>query len=323
MFLQDLIIIGLQVVLPVSLLVWFAFAPLNSLAGYGVQVVVICIVLLALCLIPMWLMPPWWTPFAYAAMGLGAIVSHAVFGKVPTRPLLPQAVSSWASAALLAVLGTIIGPMVVSAFVGRSAPADASVSLGFPMGPGSYLVVSGGSSQTINSHFLTLRPRTDRQRAYRGQSYAVDLIKLGDLGLRAPGWRPRDPTVYAIFGEPVYAPCAGTVLAAQDEMPDMPVPEQDASRLEGNHVFIACKSLGVLLAHFRRDSLAVAVGDRVSKGQYLAEVGNSGKSGEPHLHIHAQRIPTEGSLLSGEPLFVKFNGRFPVRNDRIEISHEN
>lgn len=98
------------------------------------------------------------------------------------------------------------------------------------------------------------------------------------------------------------------------------MPEMDTSLLEGNHVFIDCGSFGVLLAHFRQGSLRVAIGDSVDTGDALGEAGNSGKSAEPHLHIHAQRIPSEGPLLSGDPLFITLNGQFLVRNDRVRIA---
>jgi hypothetical protein len=38
------------------------------------------------------------------------------------------------------------------------------------------------------------------------------------------------------------------------------------------------------------------------------------------LHIHAQRLADNAAMFSGEPLFISFDGRFPVRNDRIEVS---
>ena len=56
----------------------------------------------------------------------------------------------------------------------------------------------------------------------------------------------------------------------------------------------------------------VAVGDR------LGEVGNSGASTEPHLHIHAQRpAPNGAPPISGEPLALRINARFLVRGDRL------
>lgn len=33
----------------------------------------------------------------------------------------------------------------------------------------------------------------------------------------------------------------------------------------------------------------VSVGDHVTKGMYIAKVGNSGTTSEPHLHIQHQR----------------------------------
>jgi murein DD-endopeptidase MepM/ murein hydrolase activator NlpD len=47
----------------------------------------------------------------------------------------------------------------------------------------------------------------------------------------------------------------------------------------------------------------------VKEGQRIGRVGNSGNTSEPHLHIHAER---DGA---GVPL--RFDGRFPVRNDLV------
>jgi hypothetical protein len=48
-------------------------------------------------------------------------------------------------------------------------------------------------------------------------------------------------------------------------------------------------------------------------------VGNSGNTGEPHLHVHAQRPGSASAPLGGAPLQILFDGRFPVRGDRIEV----
>jgi hypothetical protein len=218
-------------------------------------------------------------------------------------------------------LGLWSGWLAAEALRGRSLPLGTQViNLALPLGPGTFLVASGGATRAVNDHFITLEPETDRQRAYRGQSYGVDLVKLGPAGFRASGWRPSDPTAYAIFGEPVFSPCSGEVLAASGDKPDMPVPETDTSRLEGNHVVIDCGEYAVLLAHLRKGSLRVSEGDVVAEGQKLGEVGNSGQSTEPHLHVHVQRLPQAGPILSGEPLHLTFDGRFPVRNARLKVT---
>lgn len=321
MSLADLSVGVFQIALPIGLLAWLALAPAQNTLTYLAQIGTVAFYLLALCLVPIWLVPPWWTPRLYVIAAIGIAVSQLVRGKIPTRPRRPRTRSAWVATIVLALCSAILATVSFRALSGRDVP-DSVVNLPFPLGPGTYLVTSGGSDPIVNAHFLTLEPKTDRQRAYRGQSYAVDLIKLGDIGLRAHGWRPRDPSAYEIFGEPVLAPCSGEVLSALDGKPDMPVPEMDTSLLEGNHVFIGCGTFGVLLAHFRQGSLKVAIGDVVGTGDTLGEAGNSGKSGEPHLHIHAQRIPAEGPLLSGDPLFITLSDGFLVRNDRMEIAKE-
>ena len=102
-------------------------------------------------------------------------------------------------------------------------------------------------------------------------------------------------------------------------MRDMLVPQPDTTLLEGNHVLVNCGEFAVLLAHLKEGSVRVAVEDYVEVGQKIAEVGNSGQTFEPHLHIHVQRLAHNGeSFVSGEPLHVTFNSVFPVRNLRID-----
>jgi hypothetical protein len=47
----------------------------------------------------------------------------------------------------------------------------------FPLGPGRYLVANGGGHALVNAHMRTLEP-DPRYRAWRGQSYGVDLVQV-------------------------------------------------------------------------------------------------------------------------------------------------
>ena len=178
-------------------------------------------------------------------------------------------------------------------------------------------MVNGGSSLNVNAHLMTLDASMARFRAYRGQSYGVDIVKLDGWGLRAKGLLPPQPSAYNIYGEPVYAPCTGQVVATQDGLPDMQVPQTDREHMAGNHVLLRCKDADVLMGHFKPGSLKVAVGQQVTVSQHIANVGNSGNTGEPHLHVHAQAAGTAAAPFSGEPLPVRFDGRFLMRNDRV------
>lgn len=316
----DLSAIGLQILLPLALIGWLAFSPLHSRMGFLLQALATGCALFALLLSAVWMIPPWWVPFVYVTFWLVAVLGRGN-NRLRASAWLPRTPSAWTAVVGFIALSVWAGSVIVSALAGRHPPSDTRVvDLEFPLGPGEYLVASGGGSAAVNGHFLTLHPTTERQRAYRGQSYAVDLIGLGSWGMRAPGWRPSDPAAYAIFGKTVFAPCDGTVIAAKDGMPDMPVPTTDTSRLEGNHVIVQCGDVAVLLAHFERDSVSVEVGDVVETGQPVGRVGNSGQSTEPHLHIHVQGIPDRGPMLSGDPYFLTFEGDFPVRNERWYVT---
>lgn len=93
--------------------------------------------------------------------------------------------------------------------------------------------------------------------------------------------------------------------------------EMDRENLPGNFVVIDCGDFAIALAHLRQGSVLVEEGDRVQVGDPVGEMGNSGNSSKPHLHIHAQRCIPEGAPFGGEPLGLTIDGRFPVRNDRI------
>jgi murein DD-endopeptidase MepM/ murein hydrolase activator NlpD len=142
----------------------------------------------------------------------------------------------------------------------------------------------------------------------------LDIVKLNALGNRARGIAPADLEKYAIFGVPVYSPCEGTVVRAEDGHPDLAPPERDREHLAGNHVVIRTGDVKVLLAHLEKGSVAVKTGDEVVPGQEIGRVGNSGNTSQPHLHIHAERGGSPDSILDGQGVPMRFGDRFLVRN---------
>ncbi|MBD2463427.1 M23 family metallopeptidase [Oscillatoria sp. FACHB-1407] len=167
----------------------------------------------------------------------------------------------------------------------------------------SYYVAHGGNSPAINYH--NVNPT---------QQYALDVVKLNALGTRANGLYPRSLTNYAIWGEPLYSPCNGTIRETRNDLPDLIPPQTDSQNPAGNHILIQCRGADILMAHLQRGSLMVQTGETVKVGQAIAKVGNSGNTSEPHLHIHARRENTGPSLLEGEGIPITFDGRFLVRN---------
>lgn len=306
-------LLPLQVALPLALLAWLVFAPLSFRIGFAVQVLVTALTLLALHLAGLWLMPPWWTPWAYWALFILAMLRA---WRLPDETK-PSKTWGWAATALLACLGAYAAWIATQAVRGRQLPPGPLVELQFPLEDGRYYVANGGTTTAVSSHVGTFARSTPRQRAYYGQSHAVDIVGVDRLGFQTAGFNPSAPTEYRIFGKRVLAPCDGRVVTAVDGKPDMQVPIMDPANMAGNHVLLRCGRADILLAHFRRGSVRVGERDPIKGGQVLGEVGNSGNSSVPHLHIHAQLPGTASAPLSGAPLPMRIAGKYLVRGDRL------
>jgi len=313
------LILAVQVALPLALFAWLALAPAPGALGLLAQAAGTGALLFALARVAQWAVPVWWLPWIYGGLWLAALASLPLRRNLAGMPLLPAGAPGWAALALSLALLAVGGWFGARALAGRALPPVEVVDIANPFGPGRYLVGHGGSTPLVNGHMRTLDDSVARFRPWRGQSYAVDFFGLGPLGLRAQGWRPADPAAYAIFGAELRAPCDGTVVAAESDRPDFEVPKEDPVNRLGNHVILRCGDAEIVFAHMRQGSVTVAPGERVATGARLGEVGNSGASTEPHLHIHAQRPAPEGAPpISGAPLALRIEGRFLVRGDRLQ-----
>ena len=314
------VLLLLQVALPLALLVWLLWLPLQGRLAWSLQILASGLVLLWLAAAGVWTVPPWWTLWLYAALWLGGLLRGLVRWRRRDLPRFPRRARTLAVSILLLALSGYAAHEAARSWAGRQPPSQPLQAMEFPLGTGTYLVVNGGNDIRINAHLKTREPGMPRLRRWQGNGYAVDLVAIDRDGLRASDLQPSDNRAYRIFGRPVLAPCDGTVLTAVDGLPDMTPPQYDApERLAGNHVILSCGDVQVVLAHFRQGSVRLRAGDAVRTGQVLAEVGNSGGTDEPHLHVHVQRPGTVDAPMGGEPLPASYFGRFLVRGDRIVV----
>jgi len=253
-----------------------------------------------------------------------------------TLALRPSRWSGVGVSAILGLLWTWIAVAYHLSFFTRISPAAygfAAVSMA-----GAAVFIWQGLSREL-VRYATLAPSSHNTRCWKfaldGVGHAITI--LPDLSRRCPAVDPDDHHVFVSLGcateNLVQAALAhglkaevsfdatqeaGRVVLAVDGLPDMQVPEMDREHMAGNHVLLRCAEADVLLGHLRPGSVQVHPGATVTTGTWLGSVGNSGNTGEPHLHVHAQRPGSVGAPLSGDPLPILFDGRFPVRGDRVE-----
>jgi hypothetical protein len=255
----------------------------------------------------MWLSARWdivsiYWRILFPSLYLVAVIISYRRIQIPEKP--PSKIQYLFSLFMMLFVIVLMSGLSWRVLLGYAVP-DNTLELVSPLRDGRYIVGQGGGSPFINGHFHV-----------RPQSYALDILGLNSLGLSADAFS--DGSVlenYAIFGVTVYSPCAGTVLTAVDQFADLTPPNTDTQNLAGNHILLACGDAEVLLAHLKQGSVQVAASDTVTTDTVLAQVGNTGNTSEPHLHIHAEQGGLPGLILNGEAVPITINGRFLVRGN--------
>lgn len=311
-----------QLILPLLLLAWLALFPAGGWLR-GLQLISVASILLAIALTALWTMPPFWTPYLYALLFVLIVISQLIKNRVFARRSAQTPSANTMTTLLVAGLGILGVYLSYHALHGRTLPDEQHVDIAPPFAAGHYLVAHGGASEIINVHLKTLDKTNPAYQPWRGQSKALDIFRITPLGLHKQRWQPTDPASYTTFGTGVVAPCNGNIVRVVDGIKDMPVPQMDSTHMAGNYIAIDCGGFYVFLAHLRDGSIKVVSNQQVEIGDPLAEMGNSGNSSEPHLHLHAQRGLLENAPLGGEPLWLTINGQFLQRNSRLHIPLDN
>ena len=140
---------------------------------------------------------------------------------------------------------------------------------------------------------------TCHHRAKHGAAFAWDLmIRRNGQTHKGSGAALED---FYCWNEPLYAVADGVVVREIDNFADL-LPGQPGRFDEANQVLLDCGGgIYAFYGHIRKGSAAVKAGQRVKAGDLVARVGNSGASGQPHLHF---------TLTDGAAFSVRGNWRY-------------
>jgi murein DD-endopeptidase MepM/ murein hydrolase activator NlpD len=136
-----------------------------------------------------------------------------------------------------------------------------------------------------------------------GQRFAIDWKQADVSGAFYQGDRTKNES-YVDYGSPIYAVADGTVTSALDRLEAnapgvLPAADPVLSRqitvetVDGNNIV---QDIGggvyAFYAHLQKGSLLVKPGDKVTKGQVIAKLGNTGNANASHMHFHLMNGPS-------------------------------
>ncbi|BDA77162.1 hypothetical protein LPTSP3_g00920 [Leptospira kobayashii] len=138
------------------------------------------------------------------------------------------------------------------------------------------------------------------------EKYSYDFLHVDENhSTLRPNTQGSKNSDYYTFGESIYAVDEGVILATKNGFPDNPVPGK-ISFAPGNDLQILHDN-GLIshYAHIKNGSIKVKKGQRVKRGEKIAEVGNSGMSYGPHLHFTIVTKDWTSVYYEWEPLKIK------------------
>jgi hypothetical protein len=137
-------------------------------------------------------------------------------------------------------------------------------------------------------------------------SYDIGVFDKNNLTFLDPAKRDKNENYYC-WGQDVIAMLAGDVMFIANDFEDNFGNVGNPNSKGANLVVLHNKASDVfhIYAHFQKGSIVVAVGSSVNAGDKLGLVGNSGGSGEPHLHVGLNQRDVNGFLRSLPMSFTK------------------
>lgn len=193
----------------------------------------------------------------------------------------------------------------------------AKLDLLFPFKNGTYLIAEGGDGKKsffTNYHYKYIKHRKWR----KSMRFAVDIVKINNLGFTMSGFMALENEKYYIYKEKVYSPINGVVFLVVDGKEDNIPYSGNYTYGTGNHVVIKKDNYYILLGHLKNGTINVKEGQCIKEGEYIGNIGNSGYTSRPHLHMQVVYSENEG-IWTGEGIPFTFNGKFPIKNMKLRI----
>lgn len=300
-----------QVIVPFELICMIFTGRYDTISEYILLVIYVLVIFFFLFSFCYWGYTSFYLRYVYSffiIIGTFSIIYRIIFIQDITFGQLSDLINSFRRIIFI-IIFTVININIILSKRKKKNCFD----LTFPFKNGKFLVIDGGDgkkSYFTNYHYYGWKRKNIKN--YYSMRFAVDLIKLNKYGFQKGNLLSSSNKDYNIYGEKVYSPIAGQVVKVMGNLDDN-IPHGRLPNNTGNKIIIRSDNYYIFLYHFKKDTIVVNLGQNLEIGDYLGEVGNSGYSIIPHLHI--QVVYSENSdYWLGESIPIIFNNIYPVKN---------
>ncbi|MBB5163389.1 M23 family metallopeptidase [Mycobacterium sp. AZCC_0083] len=166
--------------------------------------------------------------------------------------------------------------------------------------------VDGNSCCDMTPHRIALNPLNGK--LWAAERFAIDYVQMSPDGTIYRGDASK-PESYPYFGADIHAVADGPVVGVVDGLPEQVAGRSPTGlpldQYGGNHVV---QDIGdgnyAFYAHLKTGSVKVKPGDRLTTGQVIGNLGNTGNTDAPHLHFHVMSAP-DPLMANGIPFIFK------------------
>lgn len=200
---------------------------------------------------------------------------------------------------------------LVRIFIVMFAKHTISYEIQFPLRNGNFLITDGGNSRIsrlMNYHFNSTIHK--RNHTNNSMLFATDIVRIDESN---KSFLPLANSEYAIFGDFVYSPINGKVLKVENTIPDNQPFSGNYPYNTGNTIVIRQNDLYLLIGHLQQGTIKVHPGQEVTVNQLIAQIGNSGMSERPHIHMQLMSSKSE-NYWRGLGICMQFRGKTLYKN---------
>ncbi|HKJ47116.1 MAG TPA: M23 family metallopeptidase [Balneolales bacterium] len=301
---NSVLLLIIQIIIPLSIILWFVLKRMNSQVGLLLDVILTVFITGFIIISGRWDIYSIYFQYVIVFIFIiGLLYRIRLFAELDTLP--DNDLVSWFLLLGKLIVIVIFGMLNYQIYQGYQFNNDV-LNISFPLKNGDYYITEGGNNRILNKYINR-----------KGEHYASDIVKLDFWGMGSQKFNPNSLSDYNIYADTVYSPVDGRIVDVIDTLNNGSPGKKDLNNHLGNYVVIEYLNNLIILSNLKKNSVLVPSDMYVTTGQPIAQVGNTEKGLEPSLHFFAIRGTDVNNITNGYGLPIMTDNDYLIKNSVI------